>query len=244
MKNRILALAVLLLVGCATSSTKLNTVSLGMTKQQVIEAMGQPQSTRATSGSEYMIYRLTDASPLLFVVGHYLEREADYYVRLAGGRVDAYGKVGDFDSTHPQKYDVNIDMKGSTPQSPPAQPSAYDQACRDGVRAVENKDYTAAAEFFQRATVLDRSSAQAWGGLGLAQTSLHDYANALYSFKQALELSPNDQGKPALLAGLAGTYGMLDETNKYAETLEMVRRLDPAMAEGVVKAVREEKAKK
>ena len=74
------------LFGCAGSSKKMNLIKLGMTKQQVIENIGEPISTSAKRNTEYLNYRLKPG-------GFYSEM---YYVRLLDGKVDAYGKAGDF----------------------------------------------------------------------------------------------------------------------------------------------------
>jgi outer membrane protein assembly factor BamE (lipoprotein component of BamABCDE complex) len=55
----ILLLLIAFLFGCAGSSKKMNLLSLGMTKQQVIEAIGEPTSTSANRNTEYLHYRLT-----------------------------------------------------------------------------------------------------------------------------------------------------------------------------------------
>lgn len=80
-----LGLAALLLLGCATAS-KLNSVQLGMTRAQVIDAIGAPSSTSAMGDTQYLNYQL--CSDWIFT-----DR---YYVRLTDGKVDAFGRVGDF----------------------------------------------------------------------------------------------------------------------------------------------------
>jgi hypothetical protein len=48
-----------------------------------------------------MVYRLTyNADPW---------SARDYFVRLVGGNVDAYGQVGDFDSTKDPKMKIDLD---------------------------------------------------------------------------------------------------------------------------------------
>ena len=81
-----IAVAGLLLLGCAGSSKKIDGVQIGMTKQQVVEVMGTPRSTSAIEEIEYLKYRLR--SDGLFT--------AEYYVRLQNGQVDAFGQMGDF----------------------------------------------------------------------------------------------------------------------------------------------------
>jgi len=85
--TRILAigLAALLLLGCASAS-KMNSVQLGMTKEQVISAIGTPSSTSEMGNTQYLKYQL--CSDWIFT-----DR---YYVRLTDGSVDAFGRVGDF----------------------------------------------------------------------------------------------------------------------------------------------------
>ncbi len=64
MKKKLLILvSVLLITGCATPKVKqmsknMNNASLGMTKKEIIQVMGEPQSVSATSGVEYLKYKL------------------------------------------------------------------------------------------------------------------------------------------------------------------------------------------
>jgi hypothetical protein len=92
----ILVLAASLFTGCATSG-KINAVSAGMTKKQVIEAMGDPDSVSAQGEAEYLSYFLCYSNCAALIVEN---RGRDwYYVRLVNGVVESYGKKGDFDST-------------------------------------------------------------------------------------------------------------------------------------------------
>jgi hypothetical protein len=79
-----ISLLALLVLGCA-SAGRINNVSIGMTKQQAIAVMGEPTSTSAKDGVEYLNYTLSRG----------LFRD-DYYVRLTQGKVDAFGRAGDF----------------------------------------------------------------------------------------------------------------------------------------------------
>jgi len=81
----VIFLIIAFLVGCAGSSKKMNTLKLGMTKQDVIEAIGSPDSTSAAGDIEYLRYRLNSGG---FSVD-------EYYVKLLDGKVGAYGKRGD-----------------------------------------------------------------------------------------------------------------------------------------------------
>jgi hypothetical protein len=77
------ALAVVLLFGCAS---KMNQVQIGMTRDQVLGAIGSPSSTSEMGGITYLKYQL--CSDWIFT-----DR---YFVRLTNDKVDAFGRVGDF----------------------------------------------------------------------------------------------------------------------------------------------------
>jgi hypothetical protein len=108
-----LAIAVIL-TGCSTPSKNLNKLSVGMTKAEVIQVLGEPESTRASSGVEFLIYSLKERmtkpfeTPLPFPIAV----QGKYFVKLVQGRVESYGQVGDFDSTKPietkQQIDLNV----------------------------------------------------------------------------------------------------------------------------------------
>jgi hypothetical protein len=76
-------LALGMLIGCASS---MNHVKLGMTKDEVVGALGPPSSTSGIYNMEYLKYQL--CTDWIFT-----DR---YFVRLTDGKVDAFGRVGDF----------------------------------------------------------------------------------------------------------------------------------------------------
>ena len=90
--------------GCATA-TKIGGVQIGMTKQQVIEIMGKPVSVSAKDETEYLNYALYETSDDAFYGLTY-----PYYVRLVGGKVDSYGRSGDFDSTQTPTVRIETDQ--------------------------------------------------------------------------------------------------------------------------------------
>ncbi len=83
LKILILLLTAVLLFGCAN---KMNDVRLGMSRDQVVEAIGTPNSTSEMGNTAYLNYQLF--SDWIFT--------NRYYVRLTDGRVDAFGRVGAF----------------------------------------------------------------------------------------------------------------------------------------------------
>jgi outer membrane protein assembly factor BamE (lipoprotein component of BamABCDE complex) len=95
----IVLLGLLALAGCATT-TRMNSVAVGMTKQEVITTLGTPDSTSANVGVEYLRY--TFLKPF--------HGPQPYFVRLVGGKVDAYGMVGDFGTTEPSAT-ININQR-------------------------------------------------------------------------------------------------------------------------------------
>jgi len=65
-----------------------------MTKAEVIAAMGPPVSVSAKEGTEYLNYKLSETGDDAF-----MGWTTPYYVRIVNGKVDAFGRHGDFDST-------------------------------------------------------------------------------------------------------------------------------------------------
>ena len=96
----VVAIAILVLfTGCVTWVSSMNQVSDGMTKKDVISILGNPVSTASPGyGVEILRYRLDHA-----FVGW-----EEYYVKLVDGKVDSYGKMGDFDSTKDPTLNLNI----------------------------------------------------------------------------------------------------------------------------------------
>ena len=77
--------------GCATpTAKKMNALSLGMTKAEVIQVMGEPASTSAAGGREILVYNL---SPNDDVAQYRVTLE--YWVALVGGKVVSYGTPRD-----------------------------------------------------------------------------------------------------------------------------------------------------
>jgi outer membrane protein assembly factor BamE (lipoprotein component of BamABCDE complex) len=88
-----LFLTAVLLAGCATAN-KISSVQIGMTRGDVVKVMGQPNSVSAKGNSEYLNYALAETGDDAF-----RGWTKPYYVRLINGKVESYGRTGDFDST-------------------------------------------------------------------------------------------------------------------------------------------------
>jgi outer membrane protein assembly factor BamE (lipoprotein component of BamABCDE complex) len=81
----ITAASALLLAACSTSANRLSEISPGMTKTQVIEILGSPESVSGQGAGEAFIYTLSNSwnSPVW---------NEKYYVYFTNGRVVRYGK--------------------------------------------------------------------------------------------------------------------------------------------------------
>lgn len=77
-----------------------------MTKEEVIKIMGQPTSTSAKEGTEYLTYMLAETPGQLADTRY----ATPYFVRIVNGKVNAYGRVGDFDSTKTPEEKKTIDL--------------------------------------------------------------------------------------------------------------------------------------
>lgn len=93
-------------VGCATAP-KMNRLSVGMSKSEVFSVMGSPSSAAAPgNGVEILRYEL---SPTYTAAWYGITQE--YFVRITNGRVDSYGKMGDFNSTKDPNLNISIKNK-------------------------------------------------------------------------------------------------------------------------------------
>ena len=102
MKNILVLLLCLGLVGCVTAQ-KMNKLNLGMTKAEVIKVMGNPTSISAKGNTEYLNYRLKETTDMY-------EWGTMYFIRIIDGKVDSYGRLGDFDSTKVPESKATIDL--------------------------------------------------------------------------------------------------------------------------------------
>lgn len=109
MKKIIISLSFFFLISCANAH-KLGLISLGMTKQEVIKSLGRPNSISAQKSVEYLHYNFYDTYEHAF---YGITKE--YYVRIIDGKVESFGKIGDFDSSKESvlniKTEENINLK-------------------------------------------------------------------------------------------------------------------------------------
>lgn len=111
MKNTFLllcAMLAMLVMSCATSK-RINSLSTGMTKETVINAMGEPNSVSVTGNTEFLHYKLSETADDAFY-GFY----TDYYVKIVGGTVESFGRLGDFDTTKDPTFNINTTNKDAS----------------------------------------------------------------------------------------------------------------------------------
>lgn len=106
----LLLASVVILAGCASPTSKMNRLSIGMTKKEVVATLGEPTSTAAPgNGVEIFRYDLSSTISTIYLARHGIAAEPqDYFVRMIDGKVDSYGKVGDFNSTKDPTINVNV----------------------------------------------------------------------------------------------------------------------------------------
>ncbi len=109
MKNALILLLCLGLCGCATFSSQMNSLKIGMTKDDVIKIMGQPVSTSSKGNVEFMNYALTETS-----TQWWYGWTSPYSVCLQNGKVISFGRTGDFGTTAQPKEVIELDQKVTT----------------------------------------------------------------------------------------------------------------------------------
>ena len=107
MKTQLLLVLPLLALAACADTSKMNRLSVGMNKAEVLSALDRdPDSTSAQGGAEYLLFNLWrdfwDRRP-----GNYSDR---FFVRLINGKVESYGRVGDFNSTNVPETRQTIDL--------------------------------------------------------------------------------------------------------------------------------------
>lgn len=131
------ALSTTLITGCATAH-KISAVQIGMTKEEVIKVMGPPSSTSAKAGTEYLNYSLSETDDQAFY-----GITKPYYVRLIDGKVDSFGRLGDFDST--QKPTVRVETNENIKANVSSKSDLYSELKK--LKELRDEGVISAAEF-------------------------------------------------------------------------------------------------
>ncbi len=78
------------IAGCASSSAKLNQLSLGMSREEVVKTLGRPHAVSAQGDVEFLTYNLINKG-----VGDMKE----FVVRIQKGSVESFGERVNFGSS-------------------------------------------------------------------------------------------------------------------------------------------------
>ena len=99
-------------IGCKSPQAEadLTRISIGMSKEQVIQAIGKPTRVAVQGPFEYLEYEAFDTQVTAWSWADKTNIRA-MYVRLVNGRVESFGKKGDFDSTKNPATDLNVNHK-------------------------------------------------------------------------------------------------------------------------------------
>lgn len=115
-----LCLLLFIAAGCKSPAAKVNQISTGMSKAQVVAILGQPHNTTAVGERETLHYSLLRYRPPIRVPIH-----EDYQVILDDGHVAAFGKPRDLARMLPKaipEKTVNVNIH-STTNTAPVQPN-------------------------------------------------------------------------------------------------------------------------
>ncbi|MEZ2349449.1 SHOCT domain-containing protein [Caballeronia sp. RCC_10] len=140
----LLCAVALSLTGCMAmvfgTADQLNKLSVGMTRQEVIQTLGEPKSISSTGDLEYFQYRWVKT--VIAADGNFPE---DYFVAVRNGRVVSYGKKGDFDSTKLTTQRVEISESRQAAVSRQQAPDLYTDLIK--LKALKDAGIISDAEF-------------------------------------------------------------------------------------------------
>lgn len=97
------------LAGCATPSTKISRIQLGMTPDEVLMTMGQPFAVRAAKTYEDgTTSQVWEYVPPVFSSAAFSDKyDKTYWIYFVNDKVVQWGEPGDF-STHDTTKDVTV----------------------------------------------------------------------------------------------------------------------------------------
>ncbi|VXC44924.1 Short C-terminal domain-containing protein [Burkholderia sp. 8Y] len=140
----LLCVAALSLTGCMAmvfgTADQMNKISVGMTRQEVIQTLGEPKSISSMADLEYLQYRWVKT--VIAADGNFPE---DYFVAVRNGRVVSFGKKGDFDSTKLTSQRVEITESPRAAVSRQQAPDLYTDLIK--LKALKDAGVISDAEF-------------------------------------------------------------------------------------------------
>ena len=109
MKHFLSLLSVLLLVGCVVLPSKrvsFNDIKIGMLRDEAVKILGKPHRTSAKGNLESLYYNESALYIGVFGIGKVKEKNRQYELRLVDGKVESFGKLGEYpEETEPKKKD-------------------------------------------------------------------------------------------------------------------------------------------
>jgi hypothetical protein len=102
MRKLLVVATVVLALGACRGPRGFNALAVGMSKERVYEKCGTPMDTAAQGATEILRYRGDPDDD---------ERRPDLFVRLVDGRVESFGRMGDFDSTKVPERTLNLNVR-------------------------------------------------------------------------------------------------------------------------------------
>jgi len=124
--------------------------------------------------------------------------------------------------------------------APPAGPSTtqVEQSARgyfaQGEDYAKKQNWDQAIAAYQQAVRIDPKFAEAWNNLGYCYRKTKQYDKALDAYKQAISLKPDF---PYPHEYMARTYLAMGDKDAAMREYEILKRLDPKMADQLLKAI-------
>lgn len=98
--------AVILMVGCEKPNPDLYKIQMGMTEKDVMRKLGKPDSVSMQGNYKYLEYESYEYNQWTGVK----ENIRYFFVRINDGRVDLFGRKGDFNTTQHPERTVNVNQ--------------------------------------------------------------------------------------------------------------------------------------
>ena len=118
MRKALLVVPIVMIVGCQGPSFE--RISRGMTREEVISALGNPDRVALDGADEYLIYNSTNKGLAMVSLG-LVWVDDEYSVKLTNGKVSSFGvkrygeSRNEFESSNPSQR-IQVDQKStSTP---------------------------------------------------------------------------------------------------------------------------------
>ena len=86
MQRLLLVLSLIWVVGCVSTTKRLDKIKVGMSREQVISLMGKPESTMQSLQGEILRYELNESINDWY--------PAPYYIYIVNGKVKHLGRMG------------------------------------------------------------------------------------------------------------------------------------------------------